>query len=151
MIATMAVDPGVDGGLAVLRGDGTVAHLRGFKPSMTHKELVDAVLLGLEILALEGSREVFVELVGYMPTDGGQGANTFGRVDGLIRGAILARGYKPQDAYPQRWQAALECMTGGNKNISKRKAQELWPQEKWTHATADAALIAEYGRRRLAL
>jgi hypothetical protein len=37
--------------------------------------------------------------------------------------------------------------TKGDKNVSKRRAQELFPQLKVTHATADALLIAEYGRR----
>lgn len=151
MIAVLGIDPGVDGGLALLRGDGTVAHLRAFKPSMTHAELIDALRLGLKLLALENSRAVFMEKVGHMTGDGGQGSNTFGRVDGLLRGGVLMAGYKPTDTYPQQWQAALECMTGGNKNVSKRKAIELWPNEKWTHAVADAALIAEFGRRRMLL
>lgn len=147
----MGVDPGVNGGLAVLRGDGTVAHLRAFSPSMTHSELVEAVRVGLNNLSFCESRSVFVEKVGYMSGDGGHGANTFGRVDGLIRGAILALGYRPIDVFPQRWQAAMECLSGGNKNVTKRRAVELFPQEKITHAVADALLIAEHGRRELAL
>ena len=151
MISVLGVDPGVNGGLAVLRGDGTVAHLRGFQPSMTHGELIDALRLGLKMLAYENSRAVFMEKVGSMPHDGHKGANTFGRVDGLLRGGVLMAGYKPTDVYPLAWQAAMECLTGGDKNISKRKAQELWPSEKITHAVADALLIAEFGRRRLSL
>jgi len=151
VIAAMGVDPGVSGGLAVLRGDGTVAHLRAFRPSMTHEDLVDAVRMALAALTAEGSRWVFVEKVGYMSSDGGKGANTFGRVDGLIRGALLMSGHAPIDIYPMVWQAKMECLTGGNKNVSKRRAQELFPGEKITHATADALLIAEHGRRRLAL
>jgi len=41
----------------------------------------------------------------------------------------------------------MGCMTKGDKNVSKRKAQELFPSMKVTHASADALLIAEYGRR----
>jgi hypothetical protein len=41
----------------------------------------------------------------------------------------------------------MQCLTGGDKNISKRRAQELFPSLKITHAVADALLIAEYGRR----
>jgi len=43
----------------------------------------------------------------------------------------------------------LECLTGGNKNVSKAKAKELFPGTKFTHTTADATLIAEFGRRRI--
>jgi hypothetical protein len=144
----MGVDPGVSGGLAVLWGDGTIAHLSAFRPSMTHSELIDALRIGLKVLAHDKSRSVFMEKVGYMPRDGGKGANTFGRVDGLLRGGVLMAGYRPVDVFPQAWQAALECLSGGNKNVTKAKAQELWPAEKITHSTADALLIAEFGRRR---
>jgi hypothetical protein len=37
-------------------------------------------------------------------------------------------------------------MTKGNKNITKQKAQELFPGIKVTHAIADALLIATYGK-----
>jgi hypothetical protein len=46
---------------------------------------------------------------------------------------------------PQVWQKELGCLTKGDKNVSKRKAQELFPSMKVTHATADALLIAKYG------
>ena len=35
---------------------------------------------------------------------------------------------------------------GGDKNVTKRKAQELWPNIKITHAFADALLLGEFGR-----
>jgi hypothetical protein len=41
----------------------------------------------------------------------------------------------------------MRCLTKGDKNVSKARAQELFPALKITHATADALLIAEYGRR----
>jgi hypothetical protein len=48
---------------------------------------------------------------------------------------------------PQAWQKAMGCLTKGDKNVSKRRAQELFPSLKVTHATADALLIAEFNRR----
>jgi hypothetical protein len=39
-------------------------------------------------------------------------------------------------------------LSKGDKNVTKRKAQELFPSLKITHATADALLIAEYLRRK---
>jgi len=48
---------------------------------------------------------------------------------------------------PQSWMKALGCMTGGDKKISKAKAQALFPQLKITNDMADALLIAEYCRR----
>jgi hypothetical protein len=37
-------------------------------------------------------------------------------------------------------------MTRGDKNVSKRRAQEIFPMIKVTHSVADALLIAEYNR-----
>jgi hypothetical protein len=41
----------------------------------------------------------------------------------------------------------MSCLTKGDKNVTKSRAQELFPEVKVTHAIADALLIAEYGRR----
>ncbi len=146
----LGIDPGVAGGIAVLHTDGSIALLRPFRPTMTETEFVAVVQEGLRKV----DDEVFIEKVQYIGKrndgrkgDGGQGAFTFGAVYGLIRGVVLAKGVVPRYVSPMMWQAALECMTGGVKNISKARARELWPAEKWTHAIADAALIAEYGRR----
>lgn len=131
--------------MAVLRKTGAAIHVRAFQPSMSHVELIAALRQGLDALDAYGSRVVFMEKVGYMPRDGGQGANTFGRVDGLLRGGLLMAGYPPRDVYPMMWQSRLGCLTGGNKNISKARAAELFPDVRMTHAIADALLIARYG------
>lgn len=152
--ATMGIDPGTRGGLAVLRRDGSVEYVQSFYPEMTEGELVAAAKQGLAILVKLGGYQVFIEKVGYIGKrsgnekgDGGQGAFTFGRVDGLLRGAIIASGGRLRDVYPQAWQSRLRCLSGGNKNVTKAKAAELWPTMKMTHAIADALLIAEYGRQ----
>jgi hypothetical protein len=41
----------------------------------------------------------------------------------------------------------MGCLTKGDKNVSKSRAQELFPSIKVTHAIADALLIAEHNRR----
>ena len=74
-------------------------------------------------------------------------AFTFGRSYGFLRGLLAANGIKREDVTPQKWQAELGCRSKGDKNVTKAKAQELWPNEKITHANADAMLIAEYARR----
>jgi hypothetical protein len=61
--------------------------------------------------------------------------------------ALTAAGIPFERVTPQKWQKAMGCMTKGDKNVSKRRAQELFPQLKITHAIADALLIAEYGRK----
>lgn len=150
MTAVMGVDPGVSGGLAVLRGDGTLIYMRGFSGAMLHGELIDVMKCAIGLLKAQDSRECFMEKVGFIRGDGGKGAFTFGTINGLLRGCSLALNVTVHDVYPALWQSRLECLTGGNKNVSKRRALELFPGERITHAVADALLIAEYGRRTLA-
>lgn len=144
----MGVDPGVHGGVAVLGENGFPLFVEAFKPDMTHKELVSCVQRGVTKLLENGGWECFVEKVGYMPRDGGKGANTFGRVDGLIRGALHALNIVVYDAPPMLWQTALNCLSGGNKNVTKKKAMDMFGGRgiKITHSVADALLIASYGQ-----
>jgi len=48
---------------------------------------------------------------------------------------------------PGVWQRNMGCLSGGDKKVTYRKAQELFPKIRITHAIADACLIAEYARR----
>jgi hypothetical protein len=78
---------------------------------------------------------------------GVKSAFTFGNGYGHLEMALTAAGIPFERVRPQKWQQAMGCMTKGDKNVSKRRAQELYPQLKVTHATADALLIATYGTR----
>lgn len=75
-------------------------------------------------------------------------AFTFGRGVGHLQMALTAAKIPFDEVLPVKWQTVLGCRTGGDKNISKRRAQQLFPSiVKVTHATADALLLAEYCRR----
>ncbi len=148
----MGVDPGVSGGVAVLRGDGVVLYVQPFRPDMTEKEL-----FGIIFMASMKARVCFFEKVQYIGPrpdqgkrgDGGQGSFTFGKINGLLRGMLLGLGVELRDVTPMTWQSYLGCLSGGNKNVTKRKAQELFPSVgNITHSTADALLIAQWGRQR---
>ena len=147
MPSCLGIDPGVRGGLAIVQADGRLVHFQAFDPQMTETEAVDSVNGALAILRQDLQGVVYMEKVGYMRGDGGKGAFTFGRIVGLIRGALITRGFDIHDVAPMMWQTKMECLTGGNKNVSKLRAQQLFPGFKITHAIADAILIAEYGRQ----
>jgi len=66
---------------------------------------------------------------------------------GTLKGILTALHIPFELIRPVDWQRALGCMTKGDKNISKTKAQQLFPDIKVTHAKADALLIAEHCRR----
>lgn len=89
-----------------------------------------------------------IEKVHSMPNQGVSSTFTFGMSYGALRMAVRASGIPFEGVTPQKWQKGLGCLTGGEKNVSKERAQNLFPHLKIIHATADAILIAEYLRRR---
>lgn len=149
----MGIDPGTKGALAILRKDGSVVYLRAFKPEMKAVELVTIIKTGAQLMLKDSSSVCFMERVGYIGArpgkkgDGGKGSFTFGKVYGLLQGALISHGMLIQDVWPIMWQGRLNCLTGGNKKITHRLATALFPGIKVTHSTADALLIAEYARR----
>ena len=91
--------------------------------------------------------KAYLEQVHSSPQMGVKSSFTFGNGFGHLEMALTAAGIPFVRVSPQKWQGALGCRTGGDKNVSKARAQELFPDLKPTHATADALLIMEYGRR----
>ena len=91
--------------------------------------------------------KAYIEQISSSPQMGVVSAFSFGRGYGNLEMALTASGIPFERVRPQVWQKTLGCMTKGDKNVTKRKAQELFPSLKITHATADALLIAEYGTK----
>lgn len=161
MSAVLGWDPGVNGGGAVLARDGKVLYAEGVRPDMTEKQLSDMVGAAVKILNAAGGGPAFVEKVQYIGKrrdgrkgDGGKGAFTFGGVYKFVLGCLHTRDIVIVGPYPMAWQSKMECVSGGNKAITERRARELFPAQfpkgmfKYqAHRIADALLIAEYGRR----
>lgn len=141
----MGVDPGTTGCVSVLSRTGDPIFTTPFSTNMTERQAVGVAKAGVDALRRENGNVCYFEKVGYRPTDGGKGAFTFGLVNGLIRGALLVLGVEVHLVSPMLWQSRMECLTGGNKNVSKNRAQQLFPGIKMTHAIADGLLIARYG------
>ncbi len=150
MKAVLGIDPGVRGGISVIGPSGSSVFVQGFRPNVPADEFSKIVDGALKALWGLGGSDCFMEKVHSMPRDGHVGAFTFGRINGLPEGCLGARGVRPWRVYPMMWQAKMGCLSCGNKNITKRKAQKLFPTKKITHSIADSLLIAEYGRRVLA-
>jgi hypothetical protein len=136
----LGVDPGLTGGLALISDEGRV--LRVSKMPITEADL----LLELNAMCADEPRAV-VEQVGASPQMGVVSAFTFGKGFGGLLMALTAVGVRFDLAVPRKWQGALGCLSGGDKNITKRRAQQLFPDFTITHANADALLLAEYARR----
>src|SRR5678816_2283590 len=134
----IGIDPDLSGGIAALDASGAVVSV----VAMPATE-VD-VLVALKFS--DGARAV-LERVSASPQMGTVSAFTFGRGFGGLRMALAAQMIPFDEVTPGKWQQVMGCRTGGDKNISKRRAQALFPSVKVTHKIADALLIAEYCRR----
>jgi hypothetical protein len=142
----IGIDPGGNGGIAWHDGE----RARVVKMPATLQDLWELV----DNIRQDGFREgpwakitACLEQVHSSPQMGVKSAFTFGNGFGHLEMALTAAGIPFVRVSPQKWQGALGCRTGGDKNVSKARAQELFPDLKPTHATADALLIMEYGRR----
>lgn len=137
----IGIDPGKLGGIAVLEDTGRIDLLK----LQTATE-ADVVSFLEEAKARAGGTHAMIERVRSSPQMGVTSAFTFGCGYGTLKGILAALKIPFEEVLPRKWQSRLDCLSGGNKNVTKRRAQELFPKETWTHATADAILIAAYGR-----
>lgn len=136
----LGIDPGQSGGMAFLPADDSFIGLVAKMPE-TERDLWDLLKDWLEI----GINYAFLEAVHAMPQQGVSSTFKFGQHYGMLRGFLIALGVPFETVSPAVWQRKLGCLSHGNKNITKAKAQELFPSLHITHATADALLIAHYG------
>lgn len=135
----IGIDPGQTGGIAWIR-DGKAA---AEKMPETERDVLDL----LSGIASEGPCIAILEKVHSMPGQGVSSTFAFGQGYGALKMALIALGIPHDHVTPQTWQKSMKCLTGGDKNVSKARAQELFPSIKVTHAKADALLMAEYARR----
>ena len=142
---TIGIDVGANGAIAWIdeRGKSCVEKMPDTLQDLW--ELVVSISLNAGTGGL-GVR-AYLEAVSSSPQMGVVSSFSFGRGYGNLEMALTAAGIPFERVRPQVWQKAMGCMTKGNKNISKAKAQELFPDKKIIHATADALLIALYGSR----
>lgn len=149
MKLSIGIDPGASGGIAFIQDN---------KPEVSWAVKMPETLADLwEVIydcsptrtSAEYSPHAFLERVHSMPGQGVASSFKFGQGFGHLEMALTAAKIPFTYVTPQKWQKELGCLTGGDKNISKSRAQQLFPHIKCTHAISDALLIAEYGRRTL--
>jgi|SRR6187402_823351 len=135
----MGIDPGQGGGISVLCIKGTV--LDAVKMPRSNHALLDF------LREWDAPMVVALEFVRSSPQMGRRGVFQFGWGLGVLEMGLTASGLHYSVVTPQKWQRAMACMSGGDKNVTKSKAIELFPGRKITHYVADSLLIAEYARR----
>lgn len=140
------IDPGKSGAIAAIT-DGTLGCMRFDE---TERDIADWLAMLSCRQATSHPCFAFIERVSAMPKQGVSSTFKFGDATGFARGLLVANRIPYDRVTPRQWQAALGCLSKGNKNVTKAKAQQLFPDYKITHHTADAILLAEYCRRKRA-
>lgn len=155
----IGVDPGLSGAICVLSESGVTTFdmpTVEVKKGKTLKRRLDvANLLFLVRNLTDGTRPyVFIEDVGGLPGQSAAGAFSFGVTVGAIQAVLTACDLPFQAVHPIKWKPALNVR--GSKDASRLMASQLWPScaGQWSRkkddGRAEAALIAEWGRRHLA-
>jgi hypothetical protein len=143
----VGIDPGKHGGIAILNDVGRA--LEAVAMPATERDILDV----LEHLGAPEEARAVLERVWSSPQMGVASAFTFGRGYGALRMALTAARVPFDEVTPAKWQGAMGVLQPGatygkkDKNVSKRRAQQLFPTLTITHAIADSLLIAEYCRR----
>lgn len=139
----IGIDVGDSGGVAVIDDTAKVLTLL---PMPNDRDLLE--LLRIYQRGFDGRIRAVVEKVASSPVMGVKSAFTFGGSYRAIKMALLATEIPFDEVLPKKWQRRLECLSGGEKIVTKLRAQQLFPALNGiTHATADALLLAEYCRR----
>ncbi len=150
--AVIGIDPGKTGGIAIqaikregiYKTTGKYISIEAFKMPETERDLWEL----MQVLD-EWSHPIcaFLERVHSMPKQGVASSFKFGTNYGMLRAFLVAIEIPFELITPSVWQRKMGCLSKGDKNVTKARAQELFPKIKVTHAIADALLISEYGRR----
>jgi hypothetical protein len=141
----IGVDPGVSGGVAAIGAGGWI--VQTYPMPRTPRDIVDVfeklVIIGQDA----GGARATLERVASSPQMGVKSAFTFGESFGGLRMALASARIPYDEVAPSTWQRFLGCVSGGDKKVTKARAQQLFPRVTVTHWMADALLLAEYGRR----
>ena len=142
----IGIDPGKDGGLAIISSD------RRYIQAFSFTNLSEKEIYGLIVRETFDPCRAFLEKVGAMRGQGVTSMFTFGQGYGFLRACLYATGTPFEDVPPQTWQkgvglGGLKGDRPDRKRQLKAGAERLFPQIKVTLSTADALLIAEYGHR----
>ena len=140
----IGVDPGKNGGIAIIDSDGVIAF-----PFSEERLLIE-----LDGIAQEYECICYLEHVHAMPKQGVSSTFNFGMNFGFIQGVLKAYEIPYELVTPQKWKKEFSCTS--DKNTSIEVCKRLFPNvnlkatdrcKKDHDGIAEALLIAEYGRR----
>lgn len=156
----IGIDPGLDGGIAVVNRDGRISDLEGMPVIGKGRRELDAARLH-EILGVWVSLckpepiSVHVEKVASMPKQGVRSVFTFGQTYGATLAVLAVLGIRTELVTPQAWKKVVLAGTPKDKDAAVAYCRRAFPGAQLVpprcrvphDGLADALCIAEYGRR----
>ena len=153
-MASIGIDPGLNGALAVLTADGTLEALWDtptltLRTSRGSRQEYDVSGL-VALLAPYGGPQthVMIEEAQAMPGQGTRSMFTIGVGFGVWLGILAALALPHMRVRPHIWKKALGL--GQDKEASRLRAMQLFPsaalRRKKDHGRAEALLLAFYGQ-----
>lgn len=136
----IGVDPGASGSICAINEKAFPVLTFALKDS-TDEDIIEALTM------MKGARlpmSGVLERVHAMPKQGVSSTFKFGASFGALGAHMAWAGIRRELVSPHKWQQSLGCLSRGNKNVTKRKAQEMFPSVRVTHAIADGLLLALY-------
>jgi hypothetical protein len=163
----LGIDPGITGAVAAIHEDGEIEFYDTPIVSVQSRKKTTNSLDPYACVALlrkfcSPYSYVAMEKVNAMPGIGAGGARVsigatsafnFGAGYGIWLGILAALDMRTQLISPPRWKKAMMEDMGKEKDASRVRARQMFPQAassldlKKHHGRADALLLAEYGRR----
>lgn len=162
-VVAIGVDPGITGAIAFVGPAGLIAAFRTpvitpeagkGRKTMDLSECATIIREQLETMNSRSRLVLCIEKVHAMPRDGCAGAFSFGASYGAWKGIAAAIPIPLTEVTPQAWQKEMLAGQSGSDTKSRAvaAAKSLFPgipiKCKLDWGIADAALIAEYARRR---
>ena len=136
ILYVMAIDPGVTGGIAFKN----CFEIKTFKIPSTPKATFD-----LFINWKTKVKSALLEKIVPMAPNPKLVAS-FMKLHGHyreLRALLFAAGYAFDEIRPSIWQKEQNCITGGNKAVSKARAEALFPDHKVTAWNQDALVMVD--------
>lgn len=157
----IGIDPGLSGAVGIISdyegaGGGVTVSVYDtptFKVDTKNKFNVTAMSAMLKPFIGVETVLVVLELVHSMPKQGVASSFSFGEGLGMWKGIIGAYSLPLEMVSPQRWKKAMLADQGKEKDASRFKAMQIFPElteklsRKKDDGRAEAILMAEYGRR----
>lgn len=151
----LGIDPGLSGAIGVINSTGLYVDAmymptRSWKVGKKIHNKVDAWEVCRYLTGGQNMEQMIagIEAVHSMPHQGISSAFSFGKGTGILIGILAALNISFEEIPPQTWKKYFKLSS--NKNDSIIKANQLWPNLKFTkkkeEAKAEALLIAEYTR-----